>query len=302
MKDLLSFYYYMVVDKITMLNHNYYFKYLDQEFAFYRVDKSLEELELLFNLNIYMINNNYKINKIIINKDRNIRTLYKNHYYVLVLLEISEKTLITVKDILDFSRRISNLNILNRCNWYFLWSYKIDNIEYTIEHIMHKYKILYNTIYYYIGLTENALTYLNLFKPFNDLVSISHNRVLENTKKVDFYNPLNLVIDYRIRDLAEYFKSCFFENKLSTLEIINYLKRIKMTYNDSLYFYIRMLFLSYYFDYFDLIINERLEEKEILNITLKSEEYEYLLFEIYRLFKNKFNILGIDWINDKYVN
>ena len=134
------------------------------------------------------------------------------------------------------------------------------------------------------------------------MISISHQRVDSNFLKIDFYNPLNLIIDYRIRDLAEYFKSCFFKNTLSSLEIINYLRKIKMSFNDYLYFYIRMLFPSYYFDCFDLIVNQEIKETEILKIIAKQNEYEYLLYEIYNLFKNYINIPGIEWINKKYFN
>ena len=57
------------------------------------------------------------------------------------------------KQVIAFNQRNINLNILLRNNWYYLWSNKIDNIEYSINHLMHKYKLLYNSIYYYIGLT-----------------------------------------------------------------------------------------------------------------------------------------------------
>jgi len=300
MKDLLNYYYYIITDRINMINHNYYFYYQNNYFCLYRYNSSLDDISLIFNLNTYMLYNNYKINKIILNKDNQMLTLYKGHYYVLVLISINSKNLVNLKDIITFNTRLTNLNILNRTNWLYLWSNKIDNIEYSINHLMHKYKIIYNSIYYYIGLTENAISYLKYINLKNDNISICHKRVSGNSNLIDFYNPLNLIIDYRVRDLAEYFKSCFFSHKLSVLDIINYLKKIRMSDVDYIYFYIRMLFPSYYFDLYDLILSSNLKEEKILEITNYQDDYEYLLYEIYLVIKSHVNIVGIEWINKKF--
>ena len=123
-----------------------------------------------------------------------------------------------------------------------------------------------------------------------------------NTSKKEFYNPLNLIVDYRIRDLAEYIKSCFFKNKMDILEIINYFKRIKLSSSDYVYFYIRMLFPSYYFDLYDDILSGNIKEDCILSITRMQDDYEYLLYSIYLVIKEHINIIGIDWINRKFIN
>ena len=136
----------------------------------------------------------------------------------------------------------------------------------------------------------------------NDNLSICHRRVLYNTTLDSFYNPLNLIIDYRIRDLAEYIKSCFFKNRMDIIEIINYLKRIRLSNSDYIYFYIRMLFPSYYFDLYDDILSGKIKEESILSITKMQDDYEYLLYSIYLVIKEHINIIGIDWINKKFIN
>lgn len=300
MKDLLNYYYYIITDRINMIDKNYYFYYQNNYFCLYRYSNSLNELNDIFNLNTYMLYNNYTINKIILNKDLNILTNWKNNYYVLVLLNIHDKKQITLKEVINFNTRITNINLLNRTNWLYLWSMKIDNIEYSINHLMHKYKIIYNSIYYYIGITENAISYLKYLNLENNSISICHKRVLANDNLIDFYNPINLIIDYRVRDLAEYFKSCFFRKKMDVMEIINNLKRIKMTNVDYIYFYIRMLFPSYYFDIYDQVLSGKEKEEKILEITKYQDDYEYLLYEIYLVIKTHVNIVGIDWINKKF--
>lgn len=300
MLDLLNYYYYIITDRVSLKNNNYYFTYQNNYFCFYKYNGSLNEINELFNLNTYMLYNNYQINKIILNNKKEILTLYDNNYYCLVLLNINSLDYVNIKQVITFNQRNINLNILLRNNWYYLWSNKIDNIEYSINHLMHKYKLLYNSIYYYIGLTENSISYLKLLSVDNRNLSISHKRVNSNTSLVEFYNPLNLVIDYRIRDLAEYLKSCFFSLKMDILEIVNYFKKIKMSESDYLYFYVRMLFPSYYFDIYDNILSGKMDEKSILKITKLQDDYEYLLYEIYLVIKSRIDIIGIDWINSKF--
>ena len=300
MLDLLNYYYYIITDRVSLKNNNYYFTYQNNHFCFYKYNGSLNEINELFNLNTYMLYNNYQINKIILNNKKEILTLYDNNYYCLVLLNINSLDYVNIKQVIAFNQRNINLNILLRNNWYYLLSNKIDNIEYSINHLMHKYKLLYNSIYYYIGLTENSISYLKLLSVDNRNLSISHKRVNSNTSLVEFYNPLNLVIDYRIRDLAEYLKSCFFSLKMDILEIVNYFKKIKMSESDYLYFYVRMLFPSYYFDIYDNILSGKMDEKSILKITKLQDDYEYLLYEIYLVIKSRINIIGIDWINSKF--
>ena len=302
MIELLRYYYYIIIDRISYKNNNYYFKYQNNYFCFYKYKRNLDEINEIYNLNNYMLFNNIKVNKIILNNKQEILTFYENNYYCLVLLNTFDNTCIDINKVIEFNNFKTNLNLLRRNNWYYLWTNKIDNIEYSINHLRIKYKLIYNSIYYYIGLAENAISYLKFVNLENDNLSICHKRVLYNTTLDSFYNPLNLIIDYRIRDLAEYIKSCFFKNRMDIIEIINYLKRIRLSNSDYIYFYIRMLFPSYYFDLYDDILNNNKEEKSILSITKMQDDYEYLLYSIYLVIKKHFNIIGIDWINKKFIN
>jgi hypothetical protein len=283
-----------------MQNRNYYFNYQNNYFCFYRYLGNIDDIYSILNLNNYMIYNNFKINKIILNKDGSIITTKDGNNYILILLTINSKNKINLKNILDFSRKNININLLNRNNWILLWSNKIDNIEYTRIHLKNKYKLIYNSLPYYIGLTENAISYLRYNNIKNDNLGICHKRVDVNDSLIDFYNPINLVIDYRVRDLAEYFKSAFFSKIMDVTNIINYLKKIKMSNVDYIYFYVRMLYPSYYFDIYDKVLNGILKEEEILSITKLQNDYEYLLYEIYLVIKSHVNIVGIEWINKKF--
>ena len=302
MKDFLNYYYFLLPDKIHLLNNNYYFEYKNHYFGLYLYNSNLEDLNSIYNLNNYMIYNNFKINKIIINKFYNIISIKDNKNYILIELIINNQDKISLKNILDFNKNKVYINLLNRTNWYLLWSSKIDNIEYTLNHIKNKYRILYNSSAYYIGLTENAISYLKYFNLSNENICICHKRISVDDKLVDFYSPVNLIIDYKVRDIAEYYKSLFFKRNIDVKDIINSFKLIKMNDIDYIYFYIRMLYPSYYFDMYDDVIRNKKKEKSILNITKLQENYEYLLYLIYRVIKTHTNIVGIEWINKKFAN
>ena len=73
-----------------------------------------------------------------------------------------------------------------------------------------KYPILYNIIDYYLGISENAIFYLKKVVSNyegNVSVCVCHKRIGVNSTLFDLYNPLNLIIDTRVRDIAEYFKN-----------------------------------------------------------------------------------------------
>ena len=301
MKDFLNYYYYIIPDKIYKVNNNYYFNFKNNYFSFIQYLGNINELSSLYNLNNYMLYQNKSINKIILNKENNIITKKDNNYYILILLNTYSKNLININNVINFINVDIYFPNLDRTNWYILWSNKIDYLEYIRNNLNKEYNLIYNSLPYYIGLTENAISYLKYSNLKNNHIGIQHTRVSCKNNLMDFYNPINLIIDYKVRDIAEYFKSLFFDSKLDIKEIINKIKLIKMNEIDSIYFYIRMLYPSYYFDIVDNILKGKLKQEELLNITKLSNDYEYLLYEIYSYIKSKYNIIGIEWINKKYL-
>ena len=301
MKEFINYYYYLLPDKIHKFNNVYYFNINNNYFGLYPYYNNLNDLSSLFVLNNYMNYQFNKINKIIINKDGKVYTIKDNNIYVLILLKNSSKEIININNILEFSNIYPHINTLNHSNWYLLWSNKIDYLETIRNNLKKDSLIIYNSLPYYIGLTENAISYLKYINIKNDNIGISHKRINYNDTLNDLYNPLNLVIDYKVRDLAEYYKALFFKTNNINLIIKSY-KTINMNYLDSIYFYIRMLYPSYYFDKLDKVLQGNIKEEELLNITKYIDSYEYLLYELFLLIKKQGNILEIEWINKKFAN
>jgi len=291
MKNILNYYYNIIVDEID----NEYFSYDNHLFCLYEYKRNINEIDSLFSLNNLMLSRNIMINKIIKNIFDSIITNHDNKNYILIMINYEYRDNLNNKFILSFPNK--ELDILKRNDWGRLWSIKIDYIEYQLHHIKNKYQLINNSINYYIGLAENAISYFNMLDLCNIPLYISHRRITKN----NMYNPLELVIDYKVRDISEYIKNSFFNNEMTIYEIIEYINKINLDNIDYILLYVRLLYPSYYFDLYEKIINDNEDELEIERIIRLSTMYEKLLFEIYSLFKRKVNILGIDWINNKYL-
>ena len=57
-------------------------------------------------------------------------------------------------------------------------------------------------------------------------LSISHRRIHKKDTLFDLYNPINFIIDVKVRDICEYYKTCFLDNQNIIDDIKNYLTTI----------------------------------------------------------------------------
>lgn len=294
MKNILNYYYKIIIDDDN-IDDNGYFSYNNHLFCLYHYKRNINEVDALGYLNKIMLSRNMSINKIISNVFDNIITYHDNINYCLIMINYEYDNHANVKFIQSFQSK--ELDILKRNDWGKLWSIKIDYIEYQLKHLNNSYPIINDSVNYYIGLAENAISYFNMLDLNNVSLYISHRRINQN----NIYNPLELVIDYKVRDIAEYIKLNFFNRKMDIYEIKEYLDKISLENIDYILLYVRMLYPSYYFDLYEEIINDNKNEEEINRVIDLSSEYEELLFEIYNLFRKRINLLGVDWINKKFM-
>ena len=291
LKNILQYYYEIIVspDKV---NSNGYFSYNNHLFYLCEYKRNTSEIEALSYLNKLMLFRNISINKIINNVFGKEITVHNGKSYVLILINYEYQECSNLKFIPAINDR--NIDILKRNNWGRLWSI---NIEYQLKHLKNSYPLINNSVNYYIGLAENAISYFNMLDLSNVDLYIEHRRIDTN----NIYNPIELVIDYKVRDISEYIKDNFIHGKMSIYSIKKYLNNLKLDNIDYILLYVRLLYPSYYFDLYEEIINDNKEEKEITNITKLSSLYEELLYEVYLIIRRKVSIIGIEWINKKYM-
>ena len=289
MKNFINYYYNLNIFNIHQRGKDYYFKINDEIYSFVMI-VDISELNDIFKLSEYLNKNDNSFHKIIININNQIITKINEKNYILLKLGNVTKE-IEINKIIE----INNINVpfdkLSRTNWEEMWIAKLDYFEYQISQIGKKYPLIRESFNYYLGLSELAISIFNNTTKNSLYLSLSHKRIN------DLYNPLNLIIDFRVRDIAEYFKLRFFENKFDETELNLFLFNNNLTNSEKVIFLARMLFPTYYFDLYEKIINNEIKEENIKKIIARVNEYEQILSKIYIHFKNG-NNLQIDWLDN----
>lgn len=293
----------MKVTNINFINNYYEFNHNNNYYRLYILN---EEYNIYNYNNIYTINkeliNNTLMSEIILNKDKNIITTYHNINYILLKINCNINKNITLEEI-DYLSKVKIVNN-NKSNWGLLWSKKIDYLEELISENGKKYPQVVNSFNYFIGLSENAISYYNNIDIDNNMMYYISHKVLRPTDKVDsLYNPLNIIYDYRVRDVAEYIKNSFWtDNHNIYNELNNYLYKNNLSLNEVKLLISRVLFPSFYFDLYEDIFNYNKDEKILNNIISRIDEYEEYLNSIIIYFKRFYPIDEIEWLKKKIIN
>lgn len=303
MKNILAYYYSLHPDEISHRDNKYFFEYLNSNYVFQLFDRPLTDVEPLYKINKKMIEQNILVHEIIINNENKILTYVNNVPYVLMEIYINKDAGITLPEICHINNNSINIecdSAIARYDWVGLWEAKNDYFEAQINEIGKRYPNLCNYANYYIGLAENAITYVRNAMTLKDEAnfSICHKRIKQEDDLFSLYNPITLICDYRIRDICEYIKTMFFNGQDAYSLVIEYFENNYLSYKESLLFYGRLLYPSYFFDLHDDIVNNNLEENMIENVIVKSELYEKFLFDVYVFLTQLYNqyVPRIDWI------
>lgn len=304
MTDIIKYNYNLEVKKLEEKDEKYFFTVNGMQFMLipcYRTTKELEELyEVCEELKKY----NIPIHTFILNKEAKLITqIYKTNY-ILFKIEEPEKEY-NILDILNFMNKIhltKSKSDLYRNQWGKLWSEKIDYFEFQIHELGKEKKMTINSLTYYIGLAENAISYvINAMKKYNSIynnsISLCHKRINFPNLSIDYLNPLNFIFDLKVRDIAEYIKSIFFVNEEDAwIELNAFLNIEKFSEWEYEMFYARLLYPSYYFDIYEQVMNKQKDEKEMLKYIKKASEYEEFLKKVYKELTKKAPIDKVDWL------
>lgn len=288
MKNTIMYYYGFENISIIRQKKRKYIKHNNDIYIICRVYNEKEVLEL------YEITRGIPFfYKFIPNKDGSIFTMYQD--FIFVLLKINDKSSMITQNKNQISLDENKKYYLDRSDWYELWTRKNDYYEYQYQHIKGKYKVIDESINYYIGLAENAISYIANI-PINlkeqEKKGLYPKRLLES----EYHNPLNYVIDYKERGLSETLKYLFLNKKYLSQNIENIILSYNCTETGYKLLYGRMLYPSMYFDIYDKVINDFENEKELVNVIKRLKEYEEYLKEIYRIISKHTKIKNIDWL------
>lgn len=297
MKNVLKFYYDIIVDKYTVSDEEYYFEYNNNYYMFIP-NRRNSSLDINF-LKEYELYDQYTY-KIVFDKYNDFEVEYNNQKYVLLWCDYDYDTCIFLDDLLKNNGYVGDTSYVK--SWGQLWSERNNFYESQIHEYGKKNKLIYNSFSYYYYMAENAIAYINnsekLYAEKEKEYSIVRRKMEYPIKRKQFLNPLNYIVDLKVRDYAEYIKNIFFfddiENHFDDVHII--IKNIKATsYNYSMFF-ARLLYPNYYFNEYDKIINYNKSSDKMNVIVNKSEEYKLFLNDIYKYLAKIKPIDKIDWL------
>ena len=302
MKNVINYNYGFNIIELYNFDNMYYFNSDNNNYYFMIYSRNIEDIKFLLDLNVELKNRRVLTNDIVLNKFNSPITIVDNIPYILIRENIINKQ-IDINDIFYIQNNTVNIKCnksLLRNNLILLWENKIDFYERKISDLNSK-ELIYNSIDYYIGLGENAISYLiNNNAKINNYV-LSHLRINILRGSLDFYNPINYVIDNRTRDFSEYIKDLFMIDKIDKTLLFTYLNYMNFTRDEYILLISRMLYPSYYFDLIDRIIFNNENEKILESIINRKEEYLDIIRNIYIHANNirRINIPYIEWIIKK---
>ncbi len=292
MKNLINYYYNLMVKDFKKIDDYYLFDIDSIKYVFMPFDSDINNLHKIYSI---LIKNNKYCHEIIMNKDKSIVTIYSNKQYILLKKNIYLTNFVTLEEIFSYDVIVYENQKLN---WDKLWKEKIDYYEYQMSQLGFKYKNLKRSFNYYIGLSEASINLLNYIDKDNINFYICHKRILNKENMDTFLNPLNIIIDNRTRDIAEYFKINYINENISLKKIIEYLDALRLDYNECILLLARLMYPSYYFDVYDKIIQERVNEEKIEFYLKKNVYYETFLKNIYKYFRKNNKIFEIEWLEN----
>lgn len=291
MKNTINYYYNLNINTIHQKEKNYYFKVDNKNYLLLKCS-NIEELDDIYRLNMYL-SQILPVHRIVLNVNNEVITKINDSNYLLLEL-FSNNNKINLNNIIELSNiRIPfSVDKLKRNDWYNLWIKKVDYFEYQLSQIGKKYPLIRESFNYYVGLAENAIILVNNIDFNNIPLGLSHRRI--TNMSFNLYDPLNIVIDARIRDVCEYFKFCFFNNIDISMELELFLSYNSFNIDEAKLFLARMFFPTYYFDLYEKIIDNEIDESEIKKVIIKADNYEKILKQVYYHFKN--NQINIEWL------
>lgn len=161
-----------------------------------------------------------------------------------------------------------------------MWIEKSDFIERYYETIKGKYENIDESIDYYMGMLELSILLLNKYQNYHEIGYLEHKKINNDSLN----NPLNIKIDVKERDFAEYLKYLFFSNQYKSININDLIINNKDNYNFNLVIS-RIIYPNYYFDIVDEILLEKENQRALLKIISRNKEYEKYIEKIIKTIK-----------------
>ena len=295
MNNFIKYFYRIDIDKVIYNEKYYSFVYNGYLYRLYIYNDSIGDVKFLYDVNRKLIGNTL-VSEIIINQQNEILSTYNGISYILLRIFVNVNKKITLDEISFLSRTLYREGI--NVDWGILWSKKIDYLEDLINENGKKYPLIVDSFNYFVGMAENAIEYFNSIGIDKRYKYVISHKVIKKDNSVEvLYNPMNITFDYRVRDVAEYIKNSFFNNNYNiSNELILYLKREQLSLMEVKLLISRLLYPSFYFEMYEDILIDNKEEKILVDIISKLDDYEDYLAQVISFFKINYDIEEVLWL------
>ena len=266
MKELLKKYYGIEIDNYRKYNNGIIFFINGDYYYLCQCVFTLEEVLKSYDLSLQLKNKNILLHDFVYNNDNNL--ISEN--FVLFKMNV-------LVDVIDYND-LRKVNVFFdydlKDDFYLLWTNKIDALEKNIINNSDDITIAYS-FDYFIGLAELLL----IFYKDNVLSSNSNyivHRCFYNLSTIDFYNPLNIIIGNKYKDIAIYIRlSNDWKLLYNVLDNINEFDRVEL--------FVR---LTFPFEYFHLLYDsiDGMNFDKISLLIGDLDKYENYLIKISELF------------------
>ena len=306
MKENILYAYHINPSDLKDYPHFSTFTYNDKTYYFSLVKRDEKNFKILLEVMQELQRRKSNIFPFIMNVFGSYLTKVDNKNYVLIEMT-DEKKEYDLFDIINFQKEYlvtTKVESLYQNNWENLWSSKVDYLEYQMSELGKNAPTLLNSFSYYVGLAENAISYINSlnrrFPKEHSMLVLAHKRVVYPNLRLNFDNPLNLLFDVCERDIGEYLKNLFFYNaKDALIDLKAYIDVRKPSAYQMGRLFARLLYPSYYFDVHEKVLEDNLDADEVLFYTDKVNEYEQFLKDSYSLMNQYVPLEKIDWLIKK---
>lgn len=295
MKNILLFNYGIDASEFQEVKNGISFFINYDMYYFLKICRVDSDIELIRK----MLFKNSHYHKFIENREGKIVCDVNGNSYVLLKLMSPPNVEVNIQDILAQKGIINGYDLLRRDNWGHLWSEKVDYLEYQISEMAKDNPIVRSSFSYYVGLAENAISLFNNLNISGGNLVVAHRRIFWPNNNLNFYNPLGVVVDYKVRDVGEYIKTMFF-NDINPIGVVKYIvDKEVFSFEEYELLFARLLFPSYYFDTVYNVIENGEDEEVLLKYISKSSQYEEFLGQVYDCFCRFGKFAGIDWLIKK---
>lgn len=288
MKNLINNKYNIKIDKIYNKDNELYFFYENNKYYVYEHINN-EVIFLSQEISKYI-----KINTFILNNENSYITKYKNKLItILKVNDIEDKTL-KLEDIINFNK-LTYKNIkkykITKYNPKIDFKETIDKVENKIIELNKEYPLIQDSINYYIGMSENAITLLDDIYIKDDAIGIKKQLSYKN-----MLNPMNYILTDKQYNYSKYIKTNFYNNELDFNELSQILENNKDDENIMLFSY--LMFRDDYFNIVECIIENDINNYEelIKKYIIYIKDYEKILKYCKKELKTIKKIQLIDWI------